>query len=69
MYVKEIHLFWLKLGLGGYLLHGHVFLMIQGVTSASKQAAFMEQLIDMVCIADAAEDPQNRMLQEPGLVS
>ena len=29
----------------------------------------MERLIDMVCIADAAEDPQNRMLQEPGLVS
>ena len=41
---------------------------IQGVTSASKQAAFMEHLIDLVCIADAAEDPQNKLLQEPGLV-
>lgn len=42
--------------------------LIRGVTSASKQAAFMEHLIDLVCIADAAEDPQNKLLQEPGLV-
>ena len=28
----------------------------------------MERLLDLVCIADAAEDPQNKMLLEPGLV-
>lgn len=43
--------------------------LIRGVVPASRQSAFMDHLLDLVCIADSAEDPQNKLLQEPGLVS
>ncbi|XP_052081435.1 HAUS augmin-like complex subunit 7 [Mytilus californianus] len=43
--------------------------LIRGVTTGSKQAAFMDNLIDLVCIMDTAEDPQNKALRSPGVVS
>ena len=50
--------------------HLHVVLPSQGVeTSAtgplSKQAAFMDQLLDIVMIRDAAEDPMTKSLLSP----
>lgn len=43
-------------------------LNFQGITTGSKQAAFMDNLIDLVCIMDTAEDPQNKALRSPGVV-
>jgi len=40
----------------------------QGVVGGVRQYMFMEQLIDMVHIADCAEDPRNKLFHEPGLV-
>jgi hypothetical protein len=45
-----------------------VILTLQGVTSGSKQDAFIEKLIDLVCIKDAADDPDNKSLRSPGVV-
>ena len=33
-----------------------------------RQLAFMEHLVDLVYIADSAEDPKNKLLREPGIV-
>ncbi|XP_067684101.1 HAUS augmin-like complex subunit 7 [Haliotis asinina] len=43
--------------------------LIRGVTSVSKQASFMTQLIDMVSIIDASEETTMAALQSPGVVS
>ncbi|XP_060582550.1 HAUS augmin-like complex subunit 7 [Ruditapes philippinarum] len=43
--------------------------LIRGVVPASKQSAFMEHLIDVVDIADKAEDPKNKLFREAGVVS
>ncbi|XP_056001071.1 uncharacterized protein LOC125655001 isoform X1 [Ostrea edulis] len=43
--------------------------LIRGVTSGSRQDAFMEKLIDLVCTKDAADDPDNKALRSPGVVS
>ncbi|KAL3853254.1 hypothetical protein ACJMK2_016809 [Sinanodonta woodiana] len=43
--------------------------LIRGVTSASKQAAFMDHLIDIVLITASAEDPHSKALLSPGIVS
>ncbi|XP_052782046.1 uncharacterized protein LOC128218421 isoform X1 [Mya arenaria] len=43
--------------------------LIRGVVPASRQSSFMEHLIDIVAIADASEDPKNKLFREPGLVS
>ena len=36
--------------------------------SESRQCAFMKHLIDIVVIADTAEDPKNKLFREPGVV-
>lgn len=41
---------------------------VKGVGKASRQFTFMDQLIDMVYIADSAEDPRNKLFREPGVV-
>lgn len=41
---------------------------IQGVTGGSRQDAFMDKLIDLVCIKDAADDPDNKAMRSPGVV-
>ncbi len=41
--------------------------LIRGSASVSKQTSFMDQLLDLVCIIDEAEDPSS--LQIPGTVS
>ncbi|KAL4225877.1 HAUS augmin-like complex subunit 7 [Mactra antiquata] len=43
--------------------------LIRGVVPASRQCVFMEHLIDLVCIADSAEDPKNKLFRDPGVVS
>ncbi|XP_046335158.2 uncharacterized protein LOC124117372 [Haliotis rufescens] len=43
--------------------------LIRGVTSVSKQASFMTQLIDMVSIIDASEETTMAALRSPGVVS
>ncbi|OWF41560.1 HAUS augmin-like complex subunit 7 [Mizuhopecten yessoensis] len=44
--------------------------LIRGVnTKPTRQAAFIDQLLDNVCIMDAAEDPTNKALCSPGIVS
>ncbi|XP_033744665.1 uncharacterized protein LOC117330479 [Pecten maximus] len=44
--------------------------LIRGInTKAMRQASFMDQLLDNVCIMDAAEDPMNKSLCNPGVVS
>ncbi|XP_069141525.1 HAUS augmin-like complex subunit 7 [Argopecten irradians] len=44
--------------------------LIRGInTKPTRQAAFMDQLLDHVCIIDAAEDPMNKSLCNPGVVS
>lgn len=42
--------------------------IFQGVVPASRQSAFMEHLIDLVYIADTAEDPKNKLFREAGVV-
>ncbi|XP_061187859.1 HAUS augmin-like complex subunit 7 [Saccostrea echinata] len=43
--------------------------LIRGVTTGSKQDAFMDKLIDLVCIKDAADDPDNKSMRNPNVVS
>ncbi|KAH3818710.1 hypothetical protein DPMN_120433 [Dreissena polymorpha] len=43
--------------------------LIRGAVPASRQAVFMAHLIDIVAIADSAEDPKNKLFREPGIVS
>ncbi|XP_038054344.1 HAUS augmin-like complex subunit 7 [Patiria miniata] len=43
--------------------------LIRGAASSSKQSAFWDQLLDILCIADAADNPQKRGLASPGIVS
>ena len=40
----------------------------QGVVPANRQSVFMEHLIDIVDIADKAEDPKNKLFREAGVV-
>ncbi|XP_050414177.2 HAUS augmin-like complex subunit 7 [Patella vulgata] len=42
--------------------------LIRGVTIGSKQTAFMDQLLDLVCIMDTSEDPREKIFQSPGIV-
>uniref|UniRef100_K1QCM3 Uncharacterized protein n=1 Tax=Magallana gigas TaxID=29159 RepID=K1QCM3_MAGGI len=41
--------------------------LIRGVTGGSRQDAFMDKLIDLVCIKDAADDPDNKAMRNPDL--
>ncbi|XP_065938725.1 HAUS augmin-like complex subunit 7 [Magallana gigas] len=43
--------------------------LIRGVTGGSRQDAFMDKLIDLVCIKDAADDPDNKAMRNPGVIS
>ncbi|KAL5014850.1 hypothetical protein ScPMuIL_009120 [Solemya velum] len=43
--------------------------LIRGLSSSSKQAVFMDQLMDLVCIMDSADDPRIKALQSPGIIS
>ncbi|XP_062611395.1 HAUS augmin-like complex subunit 7 [Saccostrea cucullata] len=42
--------------------------LIRGVTTGSKQDMFMDKLIDLVCIKDAADDPDNKSMRNPNVV-
>nr|XP_022300647.1 HAUS augmin-like complex subunit 7 [Crassostrea virginica] len=43
--------------------------LLRGITTGSRQDAFMDKLIDLVCIKDAADDPDNKAMRSPGVVS
>ncbi|XP_070559483.1 HAUS augmin-like complex subunit 7 [Ptychodera flava] len=42
--------------------------LIRGASTKSKQIAYMDQLLDLVCIVDASEDPAKRAMSSPGLI-
>ncbi|CAH1782612.1 unnamed protein product [Owenia fusiformis] len=43
--------------------------IIRGVSSKKKQISFMEQLIDLVAVQDAADNPSKQAMMSPGLIS
>ncbi|XP_072026634.1 HAUS augmin-like complex subunit 7 [Amphiura filiformis] len=44
--------------------------LVRGAAATSKQATFWDKLLDIVCIADMADDPQHRrVFASPGVVS
>ncbi|XP_064596867.1 HAUS augmin-like complex subunit 7 [Liolophura sinensis] len=43
--------------------------LVRGVTTGPKQWLFLDQLLDIVSIADSAEDPQTKSFSVPGVVS
>lgn len=49
-------------------IYKYLFWLTQGVTGGSRQDAFMDKLIDLVCIKDAADDPDNKAMRNPGVI-
>ncbi|XP_022110069.1 HAUS augmin-like complex subunit 7 [Acanthaster planci] len=43
--------------------------LMRGTSSSSKLIAFWDQLLDILCIVDTADNPQKRSLASPGIIS
>ncbi|XP_071805921.1 HAUS augmin-like complex subunit 7 isoform X1 [Asterias amurensis] len=43
--------------------------LIRGAASSNKQIAFWDQLLDILCISDASDNPQKRSMASPGIIS
>ncbi|ELU00697.1 hypothetical protein CAPTEDRAFT_224194 [Capitella teleta] len=42
--------------------------VIKGSAPVQRQAAFWDQLLDLVCVIDASHDPQKNIMQSPGFI-